>query len=392
MAARAEADQVKHDDAVTADRAATEESIRSRVDRKVIALVIAVKALIFIFAAQSYQVISDTRLNGFRGWLETLARWDTLHFLNIAQNGYRAEGPDRILLAFFPLYPWTTRALAPITGNYLISGLLVSSVASIASALLLLRLVRLDWSTAIARRAVWFLLIFPTSYFLHLAYTESLFIALTLGCILAARNKLWGVAGLIGALACLTRITGIILPAVLLAEAVEQYRLERRFNRGWLWIAVVPAGLIGYLILNAHVTGDPFAFLAIQKEHWYKSLAPPWSGIRGSIDSIGWRPAREAQIVGVQELFFILLGLVGTIYSWAKLRVSYSLWMTGNWLLFTSTSFVYSVPRYTLTLFPIYIMFAQAAKKPLVNSAITVWSLVYLALFSTLFVCGYWAF
>jgi Gpi18-like mannosyltransferase len=385
MAATVETDQV---DPSTARR----RSIISRLDRRLIAMVIAIKALVFIFAAQSYQIISNSRLNGFRGWMDTLTRWDTVHFLNIAQNGYSADGQDRILLAFFPLYPWATRVLAFVVGNYLIGGLLVSTIASIAAALLLLRLVQQDSSAKIAERAVWFLFIFPTSYFLHFAYTESLFIALTFGCILAARKKLWLVAGVLGALACLTRITGIILPPVLLAEAAQQYRQERRFDWGWLWIGVVPAGLLCYLIINWHVTGDPLAFLAIQKEYWYKSLAPPWIGIKSTFDSMQWRPASELQVVGVQEILFIALGLVCTIYSWANLRLSYSVWMTGNWLIFTSTSFVYSVPRYTLTLFPIYILFAQASEKPLVKSAITVWSLVYLALFTTLFVCGYWAF
>lgn len=385
MAAAVETDRV--DGGTAAKRV-----IISRPDRRVIAMVLAIKALVFIFAAQSYQVISNSRINGFRGWMETLARWDTVHFLNIARNGYSADGPDRVLLAFFPLYPWTTRAVAAVVGDYLIGGLLVSTAASIAAALLLRRLVREDSSAKIAERAVWFLFIFPTSYFLHLAYTESLFIALALGCMLAARKARWAAAGVLGALACLTRITGLVLPLVLLAEMVQQYRQARRFDWRWLWVAMVPAGLIGYLMINAHVTGDPFAFLAIQKEHWHKSLAPPWVGISGTLDSVGWRPPGESQMIGMQEFVFIILGLVCTIYSWAKLRLSYSVWMTGNWLIFTSTSFVYSVPRYTLTLFPIYILFAQAAEKRLMNSALTVWSLVYLALFTTLFVCGYWAF
>ncbi len=372
--------------------AARKRFLSSRLDRRVVGMVVIIKALVFIFAAQSYQIISNNRLNGFRGWMDTLARWDTVHFLNIAQNGYSADDPNRILLAFFPLYPWATRAVALLVGNYLLSGLLVSTVASIAAALLLLRLVQQDSSAQVAQRAVWFLFIFPTSYFLHFAYTESLFIALTLGCILAARKRLWLVAGLLGALACLTRLTGLMLPLVLLAEAVQQYRQERRFDWRWLWIALVPLGLICYLMINAHVAGDPLAFLTVQKEHWYKSLAPPWVGIKGTLDSLQWRPPSELQMVGIQEIVFIVLGLVCTIYCWANLRLSYSLWMTGNWLIFTSTSFVNSVPRYTLTLFPIYILFAQAAQKPLMKSAITVWSLIYLALFTTLFVCGYWAF
>ncbi|HEU4388951.1 MAG TPA: hypothetical protein VFV34_14215 [Blastocatellia bacterium] len=385
MAATVETQQVK-------TSARIERALVSDADRRTIATVAAIKVVVFVFAAESYQIISNSRLHGFHGWLQTLTRWDTVHFLNLAQTGYTGTGPDRILLAFFPLYPWATRALAFVVGDYLISALLVSTIASIALALLLSRLVRQDFPGPIAERAVWFAFIFPTSYFLHFGYTESMFIALTLGCLLAARKRLWMAAGLLGALACLARITGLILPLVLAAEALEQYRRERKFELAWLWIAVVPAGFVCYLLINMHVAGDPFAFLAIQKEHWYKSPAPPWIGIHRVIESISWRPATEAQMMGTQEFVFIVLGLICTIYSWAKLRLSYGIWMTANWLIFTSTSFVYSVPRYTLTLFPIFILFAQASQKRLWSSVITAWSLVYLALFSTLFVCGYWAF
>jgi Gpi18-like mannosyltransferase len=373
-------------------RAQTAGAISLNSDRRVVATVLAIKVLVFLFAAQSYQIISNTRIHGFHSWIDTLTRWDTIHYLNIARNGYGAADPDRILLAFFPLYPWATRVVALVVGNYLISGLLVSTLASMAAGLLLFRLVRQDFPTRVAERAVWFLFIFPTSYFLHFAYAESLFIALTLGSLLAARQRYWMVAGMLGALACSARLTGLVLLLVLAAEAISEYRLERRFVWRWLWIALVPAGFGCYLLVNASVAGDPFAFLAIQKDHWYKSPAPPWTGIQQTIDSISWRPASDAQMLGTQEFVFIVLGLVCTIWSWAKLRISYSVWMTVNWLIFTSTSFVYSVPRYTLTLFPIFILFAEASRKRLWGSVITVWSLIFLALFSTIFVCGYWAF
>jgi len=49
------------------------------------------------------------------------------------------------------------------------------------------------------------------------------------------------------------------------------------------------------------------------------------------------------------------------------------------------------IQKHLKTLFPIFILFAQAAKNRLWNSVISVWSLIYLGLFTTLFV-GYWAF
>jgi hypothetical protein len=52
-----------------------------------------------------------------------------------------------------------------------------------------------------------------------------------------------------------------------------------------------------------------------------------------------------------------------------------------------------AVPRYTLTLFPMFILLAFLGEKNRFwNAVITVSSLLYLALFSAMFVRGLWAF
>jgi hypothetical protein len=67
--------------------------------------------------------------------------------------------------------------------------------------------------------------------------------------------------------------------------------------------------------------------------------------------------------------------------------------MTCNWLLWTSTKFVLSVPRYTLVMFPAYFLFARSAdSRPVLKAIITIWSLLFLALFAARFVQGFWAF
>ena len=66
-----------------------------------------------------------------------------------------------------------------------------------------------------------------------------------------------------------------------------------------------------------------------------KHLSPPWVGIDNAIGSLTREPG-EAEMIGMQEVLFIFLGLVCTIVSWIKLRPAYSVWMTGNWLMFVS--------------------------------------------------------
>ncbi|CAA9570895.1 MAG: hypothetical protein AVDCRST_MAG18-1964 [uncultured Thermomicrobiales bacterium] len=319
-------------------------------------------------------------------------RWDAPHYLSIARNGYQVTGEDRFFIVFYPLYPLTVRVATALVSDQIVAAFLVSGVASIAAALLLWHLARLDGTAEFASRAVWFLLIFPTAYFLHIGYTESLFIALALGTFLAARHDRWALAGMLGALACLTRINGLVLLPALAVEVLVQYRATRRFQVRWLWIVLPLFGVGGYLLINQTVHGNPLQFLTYQREHWHRTLVWPWQGIGENVRAIGWRKPNEAQMIGVQETFFVALGLVGTVAASFLLRPSYAVWMAGNWLLFTTSSFVLSVPRYALVLFPLYLLFARLAASRTWQMLLTVCSLLFMALFIILFVQGRWAF
>lgn len=348
-------------------------------------MVLGIKALLLTFAVQT--VAAQTMAHG--GWLQIWNRWDAVHYLRLAEKGYVAVGDSRVSLVFFPLYPWLVRVTEFFTRDYLVAAFVVSGIASVATALLLQRLARCDESEAVARNAVWFLFIFPTSFFLHIGYTESLFLALTLGCFLAARKERWALAGLLGAAACLTRVNGLILLPALATEVGLQYWQTRRINPRWLWLGLVPFGFLGYLWLNHEVTGDYFAFTKIMQEHWYKKFAPPWGGIRDV-----WLRTLGLNInEGLNEFIAVVLISVCAIWSWLRLRPSYSVWITLNWLLINSTAYVLSVPRYTLTLFPVFLLFAKATTgRRFWFAMLTIWSLLYLALYSGRFAQGLWAF
>lgn len=362
-----------------------------RRELRLLGLVISIKALLFLFAGQSYQVLQNERITGMRGWLEIWNRWDALNYQKLAQLGYSATGELKPLLVFYPLFPWSVRLVAFISRDYLVSAFVVSTIASLVLAIVFLRLVELDYSKALAQRAAWFLFVFPTSYFLHIGYTESLFLMLAVSCIFAARKQRWLLAGVLGGLACMTRANGVVLGPVLLVEIFQQYRDRCRWDSRWLFVSLLGVGFGAYLLLNRQITGDAFAFISLQREFFGKSLSTPITGILDAIGSMTRTPA-EAEMVGAQELLFITLGLACTIVSWFKLRAGYTVWMAGNWLLFVSVSFVLSVPRYTLTMFPIFILFAILASRRIWLAVISVWSILYLAIFTALFVLGRWAF
>jgi hypothetical protein len=379
-------------------------------DDLLIGLTLAVKLGVLLIGAATYAWMTGAldASGAFGVW----NRWDAPHYLDLVVFGYRAEdagnlvGPNGyrsiypgdlpLYIVFYPLFPWVATAVNAIVGDPLASALVVATVASLFVAPLLYRLARIDDGPGVALRAAWFLLIFPTAYFLHIGYTESLFLALVLGSFLAARTERWWLAGLLGGLAALTRANGLVLLLALPAEAASQYfdahRGERRLRAGWLAIGLVGIGFAGYLALNQLVYGDAFTFLRVQREHWFKEAAPPWEAIA---TAFGWFEAEELETVlmyGVVELGFVALGLVATLVAAFRLRPSLFAWMAGNWILFTSTSFLLSIPRYTLTLFPLMILLGLVTRRTWALIAVSLVSLAGFTYFAIRFASGVWAF
>jgi len=363
-------------------------SFLPREDWIVVGWVMAIKMLLFSFGAKSYAMLWDKYITSPHQWFEIWDQWDFGYYQKIAELGY--SGTDGSI-AFYPLFPWLVGLVAYVSKSYLAAGLIVSGIASVIAAILLRRLVQLDYPASVAMRSVWFFLIFPTAYFLHVGYSEGLFIALALACILAARAERWWLAGVLGAFCWMTRAAGAVLVPALAVEATQQYWLQRRWKWRWLWIAIVPTGFAVYLLINWSVSGDPFAFLQTRKASFEQSFALPLAGIRQAIWAHYPTPS-EAEMVGAQELVFVALGFVCMIISWIKLRPVYAMWMTGSWILSASVNFFRSVPRYTLTMFPIFILFALLGRNCFWAGVLTVWSLLLFALFAVLFSRGEWAF
>ncbi|MBE3074304.1 MAG: hypothetical protein IMZ75_05080, partial [Actinobacteria bacterium] len=143
------------------------------------------------------------RFTGLAHYLfDIWARWDAVWYLKIATDGYSAGDNST---AFFPLYPFLLAALKPLfLGNGILAGMCISLAACLGAFYLFYRFVEIDFGGPVARRALLYLAIFPTSFFFQTIYSESLFLLLTVGCLYAARRQEFMIAGLAGALAVLT--------------------------------------------------------------------------------------------------------------------------------------------------------------------------------------------
>jgi hypothetical protein len=340
--------------------------------------------------------------------LDPWHRWDAPHYTDIAAWGYMANDPGTLdypgyrqvypgdlglYIVFFPLFPWLAGVVNGVIHSPVAAAFVVASTASLFVAPMLYRLVSVDLGARIGLRAAAFMLVFPTAYFLHIGYTESLFLALAFGSMWLARTDRWWGAGILGGLAALTRINGLILVPTLAIEAWLQWREHRQLRVSWLAIGGVAIGFGAYLALNWTIYGDPFMFSKIQSGHWHKQLMWPWDGIGGAVAFTRSPNPDDAFMLGWVELAFTALGAAATVATALRLRPTWAAWMAGNWLLMVSTGFVMSVPRYSLVLFGLFVWSALIAERwRLAGWVLGAASASLMAYFGWRFATGAWAF
>lgn len=345
------------------------------------------------------------------GLLGVWSKWDANWFQLIAEQGYDAS-PNAP--AFFPLYPLTEWLLTPIFGRPVYAGLVVSLVASYIAFYLLIRLTRHELGQQTAHRAVVYLAICPMALFLSAAYSEALFLALTLGAFWAARRGCFLQAGLWGGLAALTRSSGLLLLVPLAIMYVQhQGGIRKAFHPRALWLALVPAGTATYAGYLWAKFDDPLLFVNAQ-DIWERKLTDPMRGLGHSIDSfiagirqlwagpdgrVYWPQAQDDPIRVATysiELFVVLVLLaLGVWLAFRFLPAAYGWYGVASLLLPVSSGSdgwpLHSLPRFGLVMFPVFIgLAAWTMRRQAAHTAVLVAFPLFLGVFITQWVFFHW--
>ena len=210
--------------------------------------------------------------------LQNWHRWDTTWYVIIAQSGYRY---DQRAAAFFPLYPLLVRGVDTVLpGDAFLAALAVSIFTCYAALVVIHRLTAEILGRELARRTVFYLLAFPTGFFLIAAYNESLFIALAAGSMYCMRRRLWWLAAALAGLASATRLVGILLSVVFAYEYLRQRNFSfRRIRPDLLWLALAPTGLVAYAWYCRRTFGDALYFRRAQGVWSRDGYRAPWATV-----------------------------------------------------------------------------------------------------------------
>ncbi len=362
--------------------------------REIGLLFVGSRLLIWMVAGLSLLVVGkgpffDQQTPG-AGWF---LRWDAGFYVQLATHGYFIDPAAHTAnVEYLPLYPLLVY-LGSLGG--LIKPWLVGYVVSLAclwgSCVWLGKAVAREWADArLATLSVAFLLFCPVSFFFSSPFSESLFLLLVIGSIDASRRRRWWLAGVLGALAALTRFIGVILIVPLLWQYVEsEIRTRRPFrpNVGAVLACLTPlAGTLIYSVFMWIRFGDPLLYFHSQALYHGRQFS--WFYLFLSHASFSHLPAfYQIWFASTLAATFGLL-LAGVLFRIPLVYSVYGLTAAGVYI---SARFVDALPRYCSVIFPLYVVLALIARRwPRLALPLLAASTALLALSVVLFVNGYW--
>ncbi len=306
-------------------------------------------------------------------------RWDGIHYLRIASEGYSQD----LLTAFFPLYPLLGRWAGAVLGGSELAGLLlVSRFALLGSLYFLYRIVKVCFDAETAKKTLVFSVFFPTSVYLFAPYPLSLALMFSLAAVWFALQKKWLLVMLAGFLAGLTHGTVLPLAAGLAVIAIQQVCKQWRH-----WPILLAAGspVLGTAVFLAWRIWAGFPDYGwLLAHYWFRVTQAPWMIVE-DFKRFYWGYMGHAD--GWVNLILLLTAVGLTIWSVRKLPMA--LWiyqLTG--LLFLCSTAVLNTPfgstgRYLLLMFPLFIEMALIARRRisrLLILAVSLFSSLFLAM------------
>lgn len=312
--------------------------------------------------------------------------WDAPHYISVASSGYQKFGDEANFIIYLPLFPLLIYLFKYIfQTSFLISGYLVSFVASVLLAVMFYKLVLLDYSKKTAMLAVLMLFIFPTSFFLRIPYTEAIFMLISVTAFYLVRKKRYVLSFILVSLAAFTKIAGLALIPAIFAEVF----ISDRHNFNWktviIGLLISLSGFLLYLLLNYFLWGDFFYFTVVQKQHWFETFAPFGQGLIAIFKSLSWRIGLEKILLGYGQIIAFFLALVLSLYVLIKIRVSYGVFSVIVLWMAYSMSFWVCMFRYILIIFPMFIALALFSKNVMLRYSWILLSTTLLLIFSLIF-------
>lgn len=359
------------------------ESLTKKDIRQVLLFALAIRLLVYFAGIFIYMVQSHVTVFSWNDFLNLWNRSDAQHYLDLAEKGYAActevtewsGREEHLFLVFFPLYPWFIRLVHLFVNSYVVAAFVVSILSFCIGCAFFYGAVKEEYGASIAEKSLILLMLYPFSFFFGGIMTESLFFCLISAGFFYIRRHKWLVVGLIGILASLCRIQGVILLGVGMVEFFVYYQPLRmlrekqfksflkHFFTEAVWLFLIPIGNLIYLGLNYQITGNAFQFTVYQKNHWYHTTTWFTNCVAEIVRYISGQDSDTMLLIWYPELVLFLVAAVLLLCSLRTQPLKYSAYLLVYTLINYSVTFLISGGRYMLNALPLFFFTAALLDK-----------------------------
>jgi len=296
--------------------------------------------------------------------LDIWRRWDSFQFLHVAEHGYEptSDGITHYITTF-PLFPLIIKNLTYFIGDYFISGLIFVNIAYFVSMVVLYNLVKMHYSEPVAFRTILFMGIYPLSFLFSMVYSESVFLMFSVLAFYFAYKEKWIMASVFGFCAAATRIVGVVLFVPLVLIYLDQIKYNiKNIRTPILSILLVPLGLCFVFFLHYLYSGNFLIYFEMAKR---VTLEPsfPWTSIKNTIQTIiNYAKKGQFSEYAIIQLFSCFMILAVFIVGIKKIKnMPYLIYSILMLLLLLCSNNLFSFQRYSIVLFPMFIILAIIA-------------------------------
>jgi hypothetical protein len=351
-------------------------------------------------------------------FMNSQVAWDSEYYLAIAVGGYDDPATDLVgppnnqvtlSYSFLPFYPLLIRLFAIPLGllglnpiaTATLSGVIVSAIGALGGMLALYDLTRDSLGEEGALRSAFYLIIFPTGFFLVQVYTEGLFVGLAFGCLAMLYRKNWLMAAILASCTVLTRAVGV---AIFIPMFVNWLRTGDWMDLDLEWRQLFHQGIPRRSLGRALLVFAPLITFLIWKFSYYGIAFDfvEFQYFGSTFMNIGraffvWMDAWQSIFMGIPPraanyiliFFLFVLGLIACFRitrdhpeaAWFSLAVI---------LISVGSGPPSGIHRYILTTPAIFIFLARLGGNPVFDRAWTVFSIFWMGALAALFALDMW--
>lgn len=292
---------------------------------------------------------------------------DSNWYKSIADRGYKVD-VKQCNIGFFPLFPIVLKCIFFVVSNpryHYFYGTIANILFFIIALFYLYEIILMEDDDKNNFRIIPLMILIPNSVYFFILHSETLYFMTSLIVYYYYKKERYFLVFIFGILLTLSRLNGIVLPAVLIIDYFKNKIYKKEITKKKimeiLLIFGTFLGIFSFMLFQYILFSNPLIFIKIQNL-WLRKTG--FECLFKSINTVIFNPFKNFDTVYIIIAFIILIYFIYKKDLIKFLFLFFSIIIP----LFSSTWYLH---RYILVMFPIYIFLNRIVRKSIVLYLLT---------------------